>query len=377
MTSTDDRLARLALTLLTEPGDPRLSDLVEEIGAAEVRDHLLAERDLNGVRSDIATRLDDIDPARVLREATERGMRFLIPGDAEWPTQLDDLHHAEPVFDRGGPPLGLWVRGPLDLRALALSVAVVGARSCTSYGDELAAQMSAEVAQGGVAVVSGAAFGIDRAAHRGALAGDGHTVAVLACGVDRAYPAAHRDLLDHLARHHAVVSEAAPGWSPTRIRFLSRNRLIAALSGGTVVVEAAVRSGSLSTANWASRLGRQVMAVPGPVTSAQSEGVHELLRAGGATVVSRAAHILEAVGGVGEHLLEAPRAPTRPRDRLPIRDQQVLDAVPVSHPAAAASVARTAGVALTEVQHILDRLDQAGLVVRLDSGWRLAAAARA
>ena len=251
-------------------------------------------------------------------------------------------------------------------------MAVVGSRSATTYGTDVAAELGAGLARAGRAVVSGAAYGIDQAAHRGALAGDGATVAVLACGVDRAYPVAHRPLLDHLAGHGAVVSELAPGCAPTRVRFLSRNRVIAALSRGTVVVEAAVRSGALNTASWTARLHRPLMGVPGPVTSAPSEGVHQLIRSGAATLVTRAGDVLELTGAMGEHLSEAVQAPVNARDRLTRRQQRVLDAVPVVRPAPAHSIARTAGLGQTEVTAVLDGLVRCGFAERLPTGWRLA-----
>ena len=177
--------------------------------------------------------------------------------------------------------------------------------------------------------MSGAAFGIDQAAHRGALASRGPTVAVLACGADRAYPAAHRSLIDYIAEVGLVVSEAAPGCAPTRIRFLARNRLIAALPAATVVVEAAVRSGALNTANWAAGLGRTVMGVPGPVTSARRPGSHQLIRARDALLVTSGEEVLEAVGADGRLRLADPREPESPRDRLSAGERQVLDAVPL------------------------------------------------
>jgi DNA processing protein len=220
-------------------------------------------------------------------------------------------------------------------------------------------------------VVSGAAFGVDQAAHRGALsAGPGCTLAVLACGVDRAYPTAHRDLLRHLKETAAVVSELPPGCAPTRVRFLSRNRLIAALSQGTVVVEAAVRSGALNTAGWAMRLNRPVMGVPGPVTSAPSEGVHELVRSGGATLVTRAAHVLELVSPMGVHLTEVPREEPTARDRLPPTVLRVLEAVPLVQPAGASGIARTAGLSVAVVVESLVRLREQGWVVGSAGRWR-------
>ncbi|MFL6204943.1 MAG: DNA-processing protein DprA, partial [Acidimicrobiales bacterium] len=290
---------------------------------------------------------------------------------------LDDLAHAPCLHERGGVPIGLWVKGPARLGSLAPgSVAVVGSRSATTYGTSVAGEMGAELGQAGHTVVSGAAFGIDQAAHRGALAVEGPTVAVLACGVDRAYPAAHRQLLDYIAEVGLVVSEAAPGCAPTRIRFLARNRLIAALSRGTVVVEAAIRSGALNTANWAAGLSRALMGVPGPVTSAPSAGVHQLIRARGALLVTRGQEVLEAVAPVGEHtappLQEAPHA----RDLLTPEQRQVLDAVPVRRGAMAAKIAHTAGLAPHRVEDALATLHAAGLVEQAAGRWRLSAGPR-
>lgn len=373
-----DRLARAALSRLFEPGAPGPLRLVGEIGAARVWQGLV-EQDLvvdvaadeRRIGEDARLRVADLDPARDLTRAQEQGIRFVVPGDAEWPARLDGLSGVSPVQGRGEVPVGLWVRGPMDLRELASSVSVVGSRSATTYGVDLAAEIGGRVAREGVAVLSGAAIGIDYAAHDGALKGGGRTVGVLAGGVDRPYPVRHAALIGHLAAEHAVVSEAPPGSSHLRTRFLARNRLIAALTAGTVVVEAAVRSGALNTANWADRLSRVVMGVPGPVTSAPSQGVHQLIRSGGAMLVTGGADVLELVGPPGEHLVEAPREPPRPRDVLSSRQQQILDAVPVAEPVSSDSIARTAGVGLRETFESLDRLAERGFVEREASGWRL------
>ena len=372
----DERLARIALSRLTEPGDPRMAALVAQHGARWVHEHLVHERDPGGVLSDVAARLEAMDPRRDLEAGTRLGARFVVPGDDEWPAPVDDLAAAPPVQERGGPPLGLWVRGPLRLDRMADAVAVVGSRSATTYGADVAAELGAGLARAGRVVVSGAAFGIDQAAHRGALAVDGPTVAVLACGLDRAYPAAHKSLIDHLGVAGAVVSELAPGCAPTRLRFLARNRLIAALTCGTVVVEAALRSGALNTANWAARLNRRLMGVPGPVTSAPSQGVHQLIRSGAAGLVTATEEVLEMVGGSGDHLVEPARGADGARDRLTQRQRQVLDAVPLRRPASAPSIARTAAIALLDAQSQLLRLETRGLVERVGAGWRLAEAAR-
>ncbi len=333
---------------------------------------LAEERDLAGLRTDVAARLTGLDPEAELAAASRKGLRFVIPGDDEWPSGLDDLAGVEPLQGRGGMPIGLWVRGPTRLDDLTGSVAVVGAREASSYGAFLARDIARAVAAADVAVVSGAAIGIDQAAHRGALSGQGTTVAVLACGADRVYPAANRDLIEHLAQHHTPMSEAAPGCAPMRVRFLSRNRIIAALSRATVVVEAAVRSGALNTANWAEQLfDRTVLATPGPVTSAQSEGVHHLIRSGAAVLATNGPEVLEAVGVAGAHLRAEPRGPARQRDRLTRREAQVLDAVPVAQAASVDSISRTAGVGLLEVATTLTRLHACDLVARAEGGWTL------
>lgn len=369
-----ERLARVALSRLSEPGDVRLSGLVAELGAARVFDLLHREQDVTGVYTDVAARLRGLDPERDLHDAEAQGIRFLCPGDAEWPDAVTSLDHAAPLQQRGGAPLGLWARGPLRLdEACRRAAAVVGSRSATTYGAGVASSLAAHLGEHGMTVVSGAAFGIDQAAHRGALAMKGPTVAVLACGVDRAYPSAHRNLLDYIADTGLVVSELPPGCAPTKLRFLARNRLIAALAQGTVVVEAAARSGALNTANWALRLNRVVMGVPGPVTSAPSEGVHDLIRSRGAALVTRGEDVLELLSPAGSFLSEPLRGATRPEDMLTGRQRQVLDAVPSVQPACADSVARVAGIAERDVPAAMTRLEELGLVERTSSGWRRAA----
>lgn len=366
----EERLARVRLSQALEPGDATVADAVVTVGAVRTVEELLADATS---RPELADRLDQADPERLLSLAERQGIRFVTPVDAEWPGQLDDLAHGQRVQGLGGVPVGLWVRGPMRLDQLAASVAVVGSRSATSYGFDVATDIAATLARAQSPVVSGAAFGIDQAAHRGALAAGGATVAVLACGVDRAYPAAHRGLIDHIAHHFAVVSEAPLGSAPTKVRFLSRNRLIAAMSRGTVLVEAAIRSGALNTAHWADQLSRVLMGVPGPVTSATSQGVHQQIRRGGASLVTSGLEVLELVGAAGEHLVAVPRGPDRPHDVLSLGELRVLDAVPVARGAAAESIGRVAGVGARDAERVLIGLATAGLVRLGGDGWRLVA----
>jgi DNA processing protein len=321
----------------------------------------------NGLREDLTEQA-----GRMLEAAASQGLRWVVPGEKEWPHGLDDLEHAPALNRRAGTPLGLWVRGPLQLaETVARSVAVVGCRSATSYGLTVGGQLGADLAERNVASVSGAAFGIDSAAHRGSLAMRGSTVAVLACGADVAYPRAHAALLDRIGADGLVVSELPLGATPTKWRFLSRNRLIAALARGTVVVEAAVRSGALNTAHWALGLGRTTMGVPGPVTATTSRGVHELLRSGGALLVCDAAQVWEAIAPAGIGLLEPPRLPASAFDLLGTLHQQVLEALTTHghHPVAA--VAARARLPQAEVRTALSALVAAGVAAEDSRGVRL------
>lgn len=292
-----EREARVLLNMAGEPGHARLAHLFSELGPIELVSGLRSGR--NEGTEELAHRLSAIDPAATLRLAAHAGFRFVIPGDEEWPTTLDELDLVPSIHNRAGPPLGVWLRGPGHLREICeASVAIVGSRSATTYGTTVAGDIGAGCAEAGHAVISGGAFGIDHAAHRGALA-RGHTVAVLACGIDKTYPKASHELIEYIARTSLVVSEAPLAGIPLKVRFLARNRIIAALATGTVVVEAARRSGALNTATWANHLGRTVMGIPGPVTSATSAGVHELIRTKGAQLVTQPADVIEAVSGLG------------------------------------------------------------------------------
>jgi DNA processing protein len=368
-----ERAARVVLSRIGEPGDPRLTGLVDELGAEAVLAGLLRQGAEGALNEDLAARLERIDARAELERAERQGIRFVTPADDEWPEPVADLAHAPSLHERGGVPVALWVKGPARLDELVgRAVAVVGSRSATTYGATVAGDIAAGLGEAGHTVVSGAAFGIDNAAHRGALAARGPTMAVLACGVDRAYPAAHRRLLDYIADVGAVVSEAAPGCAPTRIRFLARNRLIAAMSQGTVVVEAAIRSGALNTASWAASLSRTLMGVPGPVTSAPSAGVHQLIRARGALLVTAGDEVLEAVAPAGTHTVAHTHEPAGPRDLLTAAQRQVLDAVPVQRGVGTTKIAQTAGLAPARVREALDELRTAGFVEHAAGRWRLA-----
>ncbi|MFI6480168.1 DNA-processing protein DprA [Nonomuraea sp. NPDC050663] len=309
-------------------------------------------------------RLPQTDPAADLAAGERAGARLVTPGAPEWPTQLSDLGH--------GVPLGLWLRGSADLRFSCLrSVAVVGARAATAYGVHVASDFAVELSDAGWTVVSGGAYGIDGAAHRGALIGGSPTIAVLANGVDVCYPTGHTQLFDAIREQGVLVSECPPATHPTRSRFLIRNRLIAALSRGTVVIEAAVRSGALNTAGHAVTLQRPLAAVPGSITSEVSAGCHRLIREGRAVCVTSHEQVVELVGELGTDLATEARGPVLPRDDLSETTRRVLDAVPTRGGAGTASIAVSAGVDLSTALSSLGSLAAAGFVERCTKGWRV------
>ena len=305
-TTTDleaDRAARIAWSQITEPGDGLANELIDCLGASgalavvlDPDERASLARSLsksfaeNEVAIDVQVTLDRwaaLHSAAAISKLVPRGINVVIPGDEHWPASLDDLGDEKPLV--------LWVRGDASLLATK-SLAIVGARAATGYGEHVTMEISAHVADAGVTVLSGAAYGIDGMAHRAALASGRKTVAVLAGGVDRAYPAGHTALVDRIAEQGALVSESLPGTAPTKQRFLLRSRLIAALSGAVLVTEAGARSGSLAAVHTAIQLGRPVGAVPGPVTSAASTGSNLLIRNHEARLVSTGAEALELLG---------------------------------------------------------------------------------
>jgi DNA processing protein len=290
----DERLARLAVTLMTELGEPTTGHLINLYGAPrtarialgiEDGDNPDAASTVETFRSRVVPRVTSSTLQRTLESTAELNATMLIPGDAQWPDGLHDLGATQ--------PLALWTRGNTALLAqpVARRVALVGARAATGYGEHVAMQLASDLADRGIGIVSGGAYGIDGVAHRATLAAGGNTIAVLAGGLDRLYPAGHTALLERVAEAGLLVSELPPGHAPTRFRFLQRGRLIAALSQATVVVEAGYRSGSLAIAEQARAIGRTVAAVPGPVTSAASAGTHRLLRDQNARLITDASDL--------------------------------------------------------------------------------------
>lgn len=398
--SSGDAARRALLGVLAEPGDGTLGTLVASLGAEGTVALVAGERRVEEVfraRQDLALdpgvravedglerwrqRLDAGAFLRSLEAAERLGARLLVPGDDAWPVRLDDLGmHA---------PLTLWVRGDPGLVGAEASLAVVGARAATGYGEQLALDAVAGLVDRGCTIVSGGAYGIDGAAHRAALRRGGTTVAVLAGGPDRLYPQGHAALLGEIVERGAVVSELPCGAAPTKWRFLARNRVIAALSDAVVVVEAGWRSGALNTAHHAASLGRPVGVVPGPVTSPASAGCHRLLREQDAVCVTDAAEMAELVGRGDDGLLAFPADASQPwagsRSGAAGRNAQagpdvvgaglrgveirLLDAMSVRVPRSVAELAARAGLEPSRALGALGTLDALGRVRRTTDGW--------
>ncbi|WP_417235789.1 DNA-processing protein DprA [Arthrobacter sp.] len=317
----------------------------------------------------------DIDgPTRDLATIRRFGGDLLIPEDPGWPSQLDDLGL--------GAPLCLWWRGAsgiAQLPAAGSSMSVVGSRDATDYGRHVTYEMVAELCQRGITIVSGGAYGIDARAHEAALNADQgserpSTVAIMAGGLDRFYPAGNDELLRRVESTGLLVAEVPPGTAPTRWRFLQRNRILAALCGATLVVEARWRSGALTTARRASEIGREVGAVPGSVFSSNSAGCHRLLREGSAIPVTDAAEALELLGpGASTPTGEPPTrqaSPARDHDGLDIQDLLLMDALPLRQGAAPDKLATVSGLGIGAVLGGLSRLQARGLAEQGPGGWR-------
>jgi DNA processing protein len=377
--------ARASWTGIAEPGDSVAGALVSTLGPVKALTSLVdgwtvervaaatADAGADSISArDLMLAFDRWRPRLVsnavitaLRQAARVSARLILPTDELWPAAVDELGMHGPI--------ALWVRGiDAALESLGSSIALVGARAATGYGEHMAMEFGAGLSDRGVAVVSGAAYGIDGMVHRAALASGGLTVAFLAGGVDRFYPSGHDALLGRIATVGAVVSELPCGSPPTKWRFLQRNRLIAASSVATVVVEAGHRSGSLNTAAHAASLGRPLGAVPGPVTSPSSAGCHRLIREFDAECITSVDEILELAAGLagGATQPELDLGLATESDRRPPEQVRVLDALSVRSARTTTDIARRAGLATNATEGILGLLALDGVAVEGDAGWR-------
>lgn len=374
MTTDRERMAWAYLSMVALGPSPELERLVAERGVLGAADAVRGGDVPARMRERVAARAG-VDPVAASATLERLGGRVVVRTDAEWPAwRLTALDRLDPVARRdAAAPLALWVLGSANLASCTeRAVAVVGTRAATSYGDHVTAEISGDLAVDGWTVVSGAAYGIDGAAHRAALGVGGTTVAVLACGVDRAYPAGHARLLERIAEQGAVVSEYPPGTTPARYRFLARNRLVAALSDGVVVVEAGWRSGARNTASWARAVGRPVVAVPGPVTSASSAGCHRMIREGEAMLVTGAQEVAAEIGPLGSGAGASDERDSlfgRRLDALPETAARTLDALPTAGAAHPEEISVTSGIPVAAVRSALVVLEVEGYAHRGRSGW--------
>ena len=398
--SEDVLLVRAFLSRVAEPASIQIWAMVLRDGPLAAAEQLRAGRVGNRRSEAIALRAARADPQQDLEVAQRHGIRLVVPESDEWPHfALGALEAAGrrrlARYDRGEteqsergepiPPLALWVRGTAELAPVGTrSVSIVGSRAATEYGNWFATDLASKLAGRGFEVVSGGAHGIDSAAHRGALSVGGQTVLVSAAGLDRPYPPGNDRLFDRVADSGLLISESPPGSPPARRRFLTRNRLIAALGTGTVVVEAAARSGAVNTAGHCTELGRPLMAVPGPVTSSTSVGCHNLLRAEerSAVLVTGAADVLENIGAASD--LPPPTRGARGDgadlssrlDRLAPAERQVFDGFPARGWIGADGLAAVTGLSPLTVIRALPALELSGLVETSSQGHRIAPSAR-
>lgn len=361
-------LARVSWGVIAEPGDGVAGALIAQLGADEAL-HValddsrfaLSDRVIGEAQRRWRPRAQLRAVKQSLRGANEVSARLLLPGDPQWPVSLDDLGDHAPVL--------LWVRGDADRLIMPQRVSIVGARAASAYGESVAAEFAGDLAASGALIVSGGAYGIDGAAHRAALGVEGGTVAFLAGGVDRAYPAGHQQLFQRIQASGAMVSELPCGAAPTKWRFLARNRLIAALGMATVVVEAGWRSGSLNTAGHAASLGRPLGAVPGPVTSAASAGCHRLLREYDARCVTSTAEVRELLGFDAE--LGGRECGGDEGARIDPEQTRLIDAMSTRTARSPNELARIAGLSDERVRALLGLLSIDGRVCNDAAGWRL------
>ncbi len=385
-----ERFARATWTGIAEPGDRIAGLVIAAVGAEAALASLIDDREggmLRHALRDHDLELDDdeldhavarwtpriskADALLALRQAARFAVSLVVPGDPDWPERLDDLAAFAPV--------ALWMRGRRErLPSLDRGIAIVGARAATGYGEHVTVELSAGLADRGYAIVSGAAYGVDGAAHRAALASGADTVAFLAGGLDRFYPSGHEGLLSRVIERGVAISEVPCGVAPTKWRFLQRNRLIAAASLATVVVEAGARSGSLNTAGHAAALGRPLGAVPGPITSAASAGCHRLLREYDAVCVTSAAEIAELAPLspghadatlVPETVEEAEARAVRPAADPTGTRIRLLDALTPRSPRTAEKIAALSGLAVDRVRAELGLLALEGAVREKGGGW--------
>jgi len=390
-------LARAFLSRVCEPALIPVWGMVCDEGPVDTAAAVRAGRVGDHESEALVARAASADPYADIEQAARHGIRLVVPESDEWPhfgfapleaagrERLRRYHAGERRYSDSGeliPPLALWVRGTLDLAPVGTrSVAIVGSRAATQYGERIAKDFAYGLARRDVLVISGGAYGIDAAAHRGALAANQDTLLVSAGGLDRPYPPSNAELFERIAASGLLVSESPPGAAPRRHRFLTRNRLIASLGTGTVVVEAAARSGAMNTAAHCAGLGRPRMAVPGPIDSGRSTGCHQLIAAehNRAHLVASVDDVLAVIGSasdVAEQPTGRPAPPgqgtlQRQLDDLDPPTRRLFDGFPARGWVSADRLVVSSGLPVRTVLSALPMLQLVGLVEGGSDGYRL------
>lgn len=400
----DQQLAAAYLSRVAEPGSVPLWLFVSEHGYCAAAEAVRAGEVPTEVAACTEARRESTDPQADLDAAERNGIRLITPDNDEWPhfafaalqiaaarrgEQWRAGYRTRPGRGELIPPLALWLRGNAKLKLVGLrSVAMVGSRAATAYGEHIASEFAYGLARQDVIVVSGGAYGIDTAAHRGALAADGTSVLVSAGGLDRPYPSGNRNLYDRICERGLLISERPPGSAPHRQRFLSRNRLIAALGAATLVIEAGQRSGALNSAGYARDLGRPVLAVPGPVTSAMSVGCHRLIQRDDepANLVTSIAEVLTFCGASGVSVGLADRETAQVShdsavsvagyDSLDDVSRSVLNGFPARDAVTESVLCQLSGQPIQLVTAALPVLIRLGLVSASREGYRIVKSSR-
>lgn len=364
-----------------------LHELLKTRSVEEIAEGVFDGADwLGKLRDETYARRDWLRQDEDLEAADKVGARLITADSPDWPKEEFDaafgFYHsgqidAPAAFDsQAVPPHSLWVRGGNLRQLTAQAVAVVGTRAITAYGRDATRMLVGGLTKHEWTTISGGALGVDTVAHEMALESGGHTVAIAACGIDHPYPARNTGLFNRIADHGCVITEFPPGATPQRHRFLTRNRLSAALSSGTLIVEASYRSGALNTANWAEALGKVVMAVPGPITGAGSLGCHVRIQDGRAQLVAGVDEVrglLSKAGTVdpeGQYEIEFFKTPVQKLSRNELR---VFDATPpedAPYGASAEDIAREAGMRVPLVVHLLVALEKSSMVIRTGHLWQ-------
>jgi len=389
----NELIAAAYLSRVAEPANIPLWMLINELGYIDAANAVYRAEAGPELLSATESRRECIDPQADLDAAERNGIRLITPSHSQWPhfgmSALTAAGHRRAARWRGGerkrsilgeliPPVALWVKGNVDLATVGVrSIAIVGSRAATSYGEYVASEFSYRLSQHDVVVVSGGAYGIDAAAHRGVLAADGVSVLVSAGGLDRPYPAGNRQLYERTAATGLLISERPPGMAPHRQRFLSRNRLIAALGSATLLVEAARRSGALNTARYTRELGHPLLVVPGPITSAMSQGCHALMQreSDPANLVTSVAEVLAYCGPMSAEP-DGVGGAVSVYDALDPIMQAVLDGFPSQATVNDRELAALSGHPLLAVRSALPVLVDAGLISHDLDGYRLLRASR-